>query len=251
MKLNAILWILCFTGSLLPAGTVESGAFRLHKLLQPIWEESYEIAREGDRLKTRAKFEFVDRGSKVALTAAIDSTPEYVPLKFEIKGNTSRMSRIDAAVEITDGQAAVREGKSSRVVALPEHYAMLAGYAPASAQMLMLRHWMQSGRPASMATLPSGQVEIEARGQDAVDIGGQPKLLNRFSIEGIIWGQETVWTDASGTLVALVGVDAEFDHFEAVRVGYEPGASEFCAVRRREQHEESCRTRRQSAAGAT
>jgi cytosine/adenosine deaminase-related metal-dependent hydrolase len=227
MKLNAILWSLFFTGSILPAATVESGAFRLHKLLQPIGEESYEIARDGDRLKIRVKFEFVDRGSKVALTAAIDSTPEYVPVKFEIKGNTSRMSRIDAGVEITDGQATVREGKSSRVVAVPEHYAMLAGYAPASAQMLMLRHWMQSGRPSSMAILPSGHVEIEARGQDSVDIGGKPTVLNRFSINGIIWGQETLWTDTSGTLVALVGVDAEFDHFEAVREGYEPALATF------------------------
>ena len=36
-------------------------------------------------------------------------------------------------------------------------------------------------------------------------------------MSGVIWGRETLWTDAAGRLAALVSVDAEFDHFEAVR----------------------------------
>ena len=48
-------------------------------------------------------------------------------------------------------------------------------------------------------------------------VDGNTVALDRYSVSGVIWGRETLWTDAAGRLAALVSVDAEFDHFEAVR----------------------------------
>ena len=46
---------------------------------------------------------------------------------------------------------------------------------------------------------------------------GRTVTLDRHSVDGIVWGRETLWCDANGRLAALVSVDAEFDHFEAAR----------------------------------
>jgi imidazolonepropionase-like amidohydrolase len=65
--------------------------------------------------------------------------------------------------------------------------------------------------------LPHGTVRIEPRGRDRIVIGDRTVVLDRYSLSGVVWGRETLWCDESGRLAALVGLDAEFDHFEAVR----------------------------------
>ena len=45
--------------------------------------------------------------------------------------------------------------------------------------------------------------------------------LDRYTVEGLIWGRETLWFDTNRNLVAAITTDAEFDHFEAIRDGYE------------------------------
>jgi hypothetical protein len=55
-------------------------------------------------------------------------------------------------------------------------------------------------------------------------------MLTRYSISGLIWGREVVWLDARQRLVALVGIDAEFDHFEATAEGYASLLPNFVAT---------------------
>src|SRR5262249_36828886 len=59
--------------------------------------------------------------------------------------------------------------------------------------------------------------------------GGRQVELTRYRLSGLIWGREWVWFDDGGDLVAAVTEDAEFDHFEAVRDGFEPGLRTFVA----------------------
>jgi imidazolonepropionase-like amidohydrolase len=98
-------------------------------------------------------------------------------------------------------------------------------------QMLMVRYWATHGFPAQLATLPSGTVRVEPRGQDTIHITGQDgakdEKLDRYTIEGLIWGRETLWFDANRNLVAAISTDAEFDHFEAIRDGYESALGDF------------------------
>src|SRR5262249_60584740 len=72
---------------------------------------------------------------------------------------------------------------------------------------------MDGGPPA----LPGGNLRLERRGSDKVRIGDRTLDLVRYSVAGLIWGRESLWLDADGGLAAMVGVDAEVDHFEAVR----------------------------------
>nr|MBA3913990.1 amidohydrolase family protein [Terriglobales bacterium] len=209
------------------ANVVEHGRFTLHKMEQPIGEETYEIARDGDSLTTKVNFKFTDRGSEVPLTATLRSAPDLTPQAFEIKGKTARSVGIDAAVEVQPDKLRLRDRDQWTEAARPASFFTIAGYAPTTIQMLMVRYWAAHGSPAELATAPRGSVRVEPRGEDSILIEGKPQKLSRYTIEGLIWGRETLWFDANRNLVAAISTDAEFDHFEAIRDGYESALGDF------------------------
>jgi Amidohydrolase family len=207
--------------------SIEQGKFILHKFEQPIGEENYEIVKDGDSLGVKMNFEFTDRGTAVPLTASFRSGPDLTPQSFEIKGKNSRTTTIDDAVEVQPDKVRVRDRDKWTEKARPGEFFTIAGYAPATMQMLMVRYWGKHGSPPQLLTLPGGKVRIEPRGQDSVNIDGKNQTFDRFTVEGLIWGRETLWFDSSRNLIAAVSTDAEFDHFEAIRDGYESGLGTF------------------------
>jgi len=210
------------------SGIIEQGHFKLHKFEQPIGEETYEIRREGDSLAAKIDFKFTDRGATVPLTTTFRAAPDLTPQFFEIKGRTARPVSIDEAVTIDNGQVHLRSrDRQSDLTPPAGPFFTIAGYAPTTMQMLMVRYWATHGSPAHLATLPSGSVEVEARGQDTIQLGDKYEKLDRYTVEGLIWGRETLWFDSSRKLVAAVTTDAEFDHFEAIGDGYEPALGDF------------------------
>jgi imidazolonepropionase-like amidohydrolase len=220
-----------------PAGSdtsalVEQGKFTLHKFEQAIGEETYEIRRDGDSLAVKMDFKFTDRGSPVPLTATFRGASDLTPQAFEIKGQTARSVSIDEAVSIEAGKVRFRTRDKQSDLAPPSGpFFTIAGYAPATMQMLMVRYWATHDSPAQLPTLPSGTVKVEPRGQDTIHItgkdGARDEKLDRYTIEGLIWGRETLWFDGNRNLVAAISTDAEFDHFEAIREGYESALGDF------------------------
>lgn len=206
---------------------VEQGKFRLHKFEQPIGEETYEVTKDGNALAVKIDFKFTDRGTPVPLTATFRGAADLTPEAFEIKGKPARTTEIDQAVEIQSGKVRLRNRTEWKEVAAPAQFFTIAGYAPATMQMLMVRYWAAHGKPAELATIPEGKVKIEPRGDDSVAINGRNETLSRYLIEGLIWGRETLWFDSNQQLVAAVTLDAEFDHFEAIREGYEDALGMF------------------------
>jgi imidazolonepropionase-like amidohydrolase len=207
---------------------VEQGKFTLHKFEQPIGEETYEIRREGDSLAVKMDFKFTDRGSTVPLSATFRGAQDLTPESFEIKGRTARPVSIDESLTIDGSKVHFRtRDKQSDLDRPAGAFFTIAGYAPTTMQMLMVRYWATHGSPAQLKTLPSGTVKVEPRGQDTVRVGEKDESLERYTIEGLIWGRETLWFDANRELVAAVTTDAEFDHFEAIRDGYESALADF------------------------
>jgi imidazolonepropionase-like amidohydrolase len=203
------------------AGVIEQGKFQLHKFEQPIGEETYQITQDGDSLTIKMDFKFNDRGTDVPLSATFRGSSDLTPQAFEIKGKTSRGSTIDEAVEVQPGKVRLRNREQWTEAVPPSQFFTIAGYAPTTMQMLLVRYWAAHGSPAELTTLPSGRVNIEPRGRDTVSIGGKSESLERYTLRGLIWGQETLWFNSRRDLIAAVTTDAEFDHFEAVRDGYE------------------------------
>jgi len=211
------------------AGAENTAKFRLHKFEQAIGEETYvETAAAGGR-NFSISFEFTDRGSPVPLQAHFTSQNDLTPTEFEISGRNARTASIDEGVEAGTEKIRVREGKAWREETRPEKFFTIAGYAPATMQMLLVQYWKAHGSPAKLRTFPTGEVKIEARGSDEIKIGDKTEQLQRITIEGVIWGRETLWFDAKLQLIAEISVDAEFDHFEAIREGYEPALGTFVA----------------------
>jgi imidazolonepropionase-like amidohydrolase len=210
------------------APVLEQGKFTLHKFEQPIGEETYEIRRDGDSIAAKIDFKFTDRGTTVPLTTTFRAAQDLTPQAFEIKGRTARPVSIDETITIDNGTVHLRSRDKQSDAAPPSGpFFTIAGYAPTTMQMLMVRYWATHGSPAQLATLPSGSVKIEPRGQDTIHVGTKDETLDRYTVEGLIWGRETLWFDANHNLVASVTTDAEFDHFEAIRDGYESALGDF------------------------
>ena len=180
----------------------------------------------------KVDFKFTDRSSPVPLSVTFRSAADLTPQAFEIKGKTARPVTIDEALNLDGTAVHFRTRDKNSDLPLPSGpFFTIAGYAPATMQMLMVRYWATHGSPAQLTTLPSGTVKIEPRGQDAIRVAGKDgtreEKLDRYTVEGLIWGRETLWFDANRNLVAAVTTDAEFDHFEAIRDGYESALGDF------------------------
>jgi len=186
---------LAFAGSAPPSSpdVTEQDKFTLHKFEQPIGEESYEIRRDGDSVTAKIDFKFTDRGSEVSLSTMFRAGQDLTPRSFEIKGRTARTVSIDQAVTVDNGQLHFRtRDKNSDDAAPSGPFFTIAAYAPATMQMLMVRYWASHGSPADLTTLPKGSVKIEPRGQDDIHVGSKDERLDRFTVEGLIWGRETL-----------------------------------------------------------
>ncbi|MGZ4889012.1 MAG: amidohydrolase family protein [Candidatus Angelobacter sp.] len=214
----AVMMLVCASGWAQTAA-LEQGAFNLHKFEQLIGHETYTLTHASSDVVLKADFKFTDRGSEVPLTATLTMEKDLTPRDFQIKGKISRFSSIEDTVD----------GHSAGQITIPprENFFDIQGYAPVSVQMMLVRYWHTHGSPKTLKTLPRGEVEIQDQGTEAFTIGRRKVQLHKLSVRGLIWGMESLWLDSQDHLIALVSVDAEMDHFEAVADGYEDGLAAF------------------------
>src|SRR5262245_26644235 len=168
------------------AAPSERGTLRLHYVQKPIGYERYEIARAGTGLELSANFDFTDRGGNVHLDAMLQTKADYTPVHFTAKGKSYRFVNVDSEVTVGEREATVRADGTETRVPIPAAFFTVDGYAPFSAQMLMLRYWKQHGRPRSIQTVPGSplnDVVIEARGRDEIRVGGTTIALDRYTVD--------------------------------------------------------------------
>jgi imidazolonepropionase-like amidohydrolase len=216
----ALVMLACASGwAQTESRVTEQGVFNLHKFEQLIGKETYTLTRTSEEVTLKSDFKFTDRGTPVPLTASLTMEKDLTPRAFAIKGKISRFSSIEDSVH----------GRSAGAVTIPpgENFFDIQGYAPVSVQMMLVRYWHSHGSPKKLKTLPRGEVQIQDQGSEKFTIGKRQVQLHKLSIRGLIWGMESLWMDEQDHLVALVSVDAEMDHFEAVAEGYEDGLPTF------------------------
>ncbi|TVT41353.1 amidohydrolase family protein [Hymenobacter setariae] len=199
----------------------DSATFLLHKFAQRIGKETYHLTRTTQAHTYDVDFKFVDRGAPVALRAQIAVTPTGAPLRLAVKGQTSRFSSINDTVQLAAGQARIRVDEAVHTEPLAGLSFPVAGYSPGIGQWLLLRYWQQFGRPASLATLPSGTVRIREDGQDTLRYQNRPLRLRRYVLKGLVWGNELLWTDEQDNLICIITNDAEGDKLELLAQPYE------------------------------
>jgi hypothetical protein len=210
-----------------PTALVEEGNFRLHKFEQPIGEEKYSLQQDGDELQLSINFHFNDRGQDVPLATYLRMGRDFVTRSMEIHGDIARGTPLDETVLVEQRNILMRKGNVWHAFERPAQFFTIAGYAPATLQMMLIRKWQAAGRPKKLQTFPAGELTIEDRGPDEFVVRNAKVNLERFSITDLSWGRETLWLDSQSRLVALVTVDGEYDHFEALQPEFEENLGIF------------------------
>jgi imidazolonepropionase-like amidohydrolase len=150
----------------------------LYLLGHRIGAEQYSI----DSSTLKAHFEYLDRGTKVALDTTLTFAKDFTPLSFESHGKSYRYFSVDASVPKASGA--------------PNTFT-LDGMAPISAQVLLIRYWLAHGRPAAITLLPSGdtvRIRQTKGSSDVLALHGHP--ADTYTIDGVVWGTETLVLDA-------------------------------------------------------
>jgi imidazolonepropionase-like amidohydrolase len=209
--------------------SAEHGTIRLHYVQKPIGMEQYDLAANGDGLTLSSTFGFTDRGGRVDLAAFLQTAADFTPIHFTAKGKSYRFVNVDSDVRFERETAVVRADGHEQRIARDRPIFPVDGYAPFSVQMLLLRYWKRHGQPRVIGTvpgLPVNDVLIEPRGQDVVRLNGRTETLDRYTVDGVVWGRETLWLDARGAFAAGIARAGGLA-FEGVREDLEPALQRF------------------------
>jgi hypothetical protein len=130
---------------------LEHGVFVLHDEERVAGRETYAVVHDGNALKATVDFNFANRGRNVPLSVTFRGHQDWTPIAFDIRGNTSRFTTIDQAVEVRFGKLHVRSRSEGHDAAAPQRFFTIAGYAPTTMQMLL------RSAPSSRISRPFGK----------------------------------------------------------------------------------------------
>jgi len=189
------------------APSAESGVVLVSLIDRPVGRETYSIWPDPDGVTFTANLDLTERGGRLQVASSLRATSDLTPVEFTVKGKSYRFVNVDAAVKVAGGMATVTNLGETKTFEAPRRFFTAQSYAPLAARALLLRYWDSHGRPASLPVIPgepTREVRIEQRGTDAIVAGGRKITLRRFSIDGVVWGHETVWIDEGHRFAAIV-----------------------------------------------
>lgn len=226
----------CVALALLPAQQVPSSVrpptFRLFFL-------GHEIGREDvERIETniRCSVHFEDRGTGIDLQGTLMQPAS--PINLSVKGRNYRLFSSDSEVRIANGRAHVRDLANERDVdLLGKPFFPIDNYAPFCVQEALIKYWIAHGRPAEIASAPSGPITIRQVAKEEFDdrgiragvvagLGFANQVVERLAIDGAVWGSETAWFGERDGLMAITTWAGALP-FEAIRSGWEDQRDRF------------------------
>src|SRR3954470_456640 len=188
----ALLALVALAPSAPPAPSAPLALFLLgHR----IGSEQYTLTSDA----LTAHFEYLDRATKIALDTTLTFGKDFTPLSFGSHGRSYRIFPVDTSVPTASGAA---------------NTFTLDGMAPISAQGLLIRYWLRHGRPRAIRLEPSGDLvgitELPAWRDTA-----RGRELLQFTVDGVVWGAESVWLDRTDEHVVAAVTNAGVLGFEA------------------------------------
>jgi imidazolonepropionase-like amidohydrolase len=181
-----------------------------------------------------SELNLTERGGRLQVSSNLTVSSDLTPVSFTVKGKSYRFVNVDAAVKVAGGMATVTNLGETTTFEAPRRFFTAQSYAPLSARALLVRYWERHGRPAVIPVIPgepTREVRIEARGTASFTIAGRRIQLRRFTIDGIVWGRETVWLDEAGRFAAIFSrvhilpLEAVREDLQAVLPALQAGAA--------------------------
>lgn len=185
----------------------DSATILVSHLERPIGRETYEMHSDGQDFVFTDELNLVERGGPLRVTSSLRLGPDFTPSRFRAKGKTYRFVNVDADVEITNGAARIQNLGETARVSLPKTFFTALGYAPLAGRALLIRYWEHHNRPAHLSVvpgMPTRDVTIELRGVDTVRILDRDVRLRRYTVDGVVWGRESVWLDDRDHFAAIL-----------------------------------------------
>ena len=169
--------------------------------------ETYSIRADGGGSVFTSELDVTERGGRLHVSSSLRVGADLTPIEFDVKGKSYRFVNVDAAVKVAGGMATVTSLGETKTFEAPRRFFTAQSYAPLSARALLIRYWERNGKPGTLAVMPgepTREVRITLAGTDTVAAGGRQVALRRFTVDGIVWGTETVWLDENDRFAAIV-----------------------------------------------
>lgn len=174
---------------------------------RPVGRETFTEQRTGDSTTYTGNLDLTERNGRLQVSSALTLAADLTPVDFSVKGKSYRFVNVDAAVKVAGGVATVTSLGETKTFEAPRRFFTAQSYSPLSARALLIRYWNQHGRPALIPVMPgepTRDVRITPRGKDRVAVNGRSVVLERYDVDGIVWGRESVWIDDAGRMAAIV-----------------------------------------------
>lgn len=185
----------------------DSGTILVSLIDRPVGRETFSSKADGDGMVFHADLDLTERNGRLQVSSSMRLAADLTPVEFNVKGKSYRFVNVDAAVKVAGGMATVTSLGETKSFEAPRRFFTAQSYAPLSARAQLIKYWETHGRLATLPVIPgepTRDVRIEPRGSDTVTIKGARSVLRRFSIDGLVWGRETVWVDGAGRFAAIV-----------------------------------------------
>lgn len=208
--------------------SIESGKFHLFIWKLPVGEENYTVERLGKSTVLKSHFEYSYKQKKRSLSTNLSLRDDLRPEKFEVQGNALDGTKIDRSIIVLGKSATIREGSQTNQVPVLNNFFTVDTPFPVTAQMMLVRYWLNHKTIKPLAILPHGKVSVSYNGRDTIKIENKSSQFDCYSIEGLTWGRTWLWLDSNKRLIAAVSPDRENSgQLQAVREGYESALGDF------------------------
>ncbi|MEO7360509.1 MAG: amidohydrolase family protein [Gemmatimonadaceae bacterium] len=219
-------------------------SLRLYYVGRPVGWERYDFTSDATGLQLSADFDYIDRGRRNRIQSTMLLDAKYAPKKLDV-ARLSDTSRTPVThVEVHGKTATVLRNGTTSDVALPVVAFAISPYQPLSQHLALLRYWMAHGSPQSLAIVPGGPVNtitITRAGIDTLGTGTSALHLTRYVINGVVWGNEYLWLDATGRMamfasaaggLSMKGVQAELVplHAELMAIAARAAVNDMVAI---------------------
>jgi imidazolonepropionase-like amidohydrolase len=207
-------------------------SLRIYYVGRPVGWERYDVVRRRDTTFFDADFSYIDRGRRVHVASAMALASDYTPRALSAYRFTDTTKTLVAQVEFDGRVAAVNRGERGATVSLSPFAFALSPYTPLSQHLALIRYWSSHGKPDTIDVVPgapTNRVAVRVSGKDTVVVAKRRHVLTRYTIDGVIWGREHVWTDAANRMAMFAAAGGGLS-IKAIRASLLPSAARMMEI---------------------